>query len=151
MSKTSPKSGARILLVDDDQWAMQSLIERLADMGYEVHTAGNQSSACDMLRVEPYAALIIDCMMPLGESDQDAALVSMCAGIDLVRMIRSADDRVGNHNTMTPIVILTAISDREILSDLSSGQATVLLRKPTLATEIAEVLQEVISARDRRS
>jgi len=143
--KKKGEAKPRVLFVDDELEMMQSTIEQLQDSGFEIHSAADSSSACDQLHRQQYDALI-DCFMPAGQFESERSLVWRNAGSKLVEMIRERDPRVGVHSH-APILILTAITDREVLADLSSLEVEAFNQKPAHPRQIAEALNRVLSAK----
>jgi CheY-like chemotaxis protein len=135
----------KVLFADDDLEIMQSTIAFLEDSGFQLESVGDISSACTSLRSQEYAALVIDCLMPIGKLDSDKGFVSMDAGKELIKMIRSADTDVGGYNVETPILILTAITNIGVLSDLESLEVNEVIQKPVLGVEIVEALERVLA------
>ncbi len=65
---TTPK---RILVVEDDQYIRDSLVELLQDEGYDVGVARDGQEGLDKLRAGPYPNLILlDLMMPIKDGFQ---------------------------------------------------------------------------------
>jgi PAS domain S-box-containing protein len=92
--------GARILLVDDAEINREVGRGLLESLGYRVEMVSSGSEAVEAVRHSPYAAIVMDCLMP----DMD--------GYEATRRIRALEGP-GRH---TPIVALTAAAmagDRE--------------------------------------
>jgi PAS domain S-box-containing protein len=91
---------ARILLVDDAEINREVGRGLLESLGYNVEMVSSGSEAVEAVRHSPYAAIVMDCLMP----DMD--------GYEATRRIRALEGP-GRH---TPIVALTAAAmagDRE--------------------------------------
>jgi two-component system, OmpR family, response regulator len=54
----------KILLVEDDHWIAESLIEALVDRRYAVDAALDGQAGWDMIQVFPYDLIILDLMLP---------------------------------------------------------------------------------------
>ncbi len=116
MSPTAPKTQpakTRILLVDDNRDALQSMSAALESLEEEILTAANADEALrHLLRCEP-AVIVLDVMMP----DVN--------GFELAGIIRQRDKF--RH---TPIIFLTGMGreDRHILQGYEAGAVDYLLK-----------------------
>lgn len=54
----------KILLVEDDEWISESLVEALNDQRYAVDTALNGEAAWNLIQTFPYDLVILDWMLP---------------------------------------------------------------------------------------
>jgi CheY-like chemotaxis protein len=112
----------RVLVVEDDGLIRESLLEVLADQGYQVTGAGNGREALTALATVPRPdVILLDLMMPVmdGRSFRDEQLRDPdLAGI--------------------PVVVLSAASD--VLRVAADMGAAGVLRKPvTLGALLAEL------------
>jgi len=83
--------GARVLLVEDNEFNQQVAGELLRSVGIEVTVAGNGAEALQMLKAESFDAVLMDVQMPVMD------------GYQATRLIRSQPDFPG-----LPIIALTA-------------------------------------------
>jgi len=112
----------RILAVDDDQSIVEILELALISMGHEeVQTARCAAEALDTIDItaEPFDCILLDIQMP--ETD----------GVELCSMIR---DIPGYRKT--PIIMLTAMSDRKHIDRAFVAGATDYITKPFEAIEL---------------
>jgi CheY-like chemotaxis protein len=117
-------SGARILLVDDDNAVRDVTAETLRDFGYRVIEAGSGGAALDTLAREAEIDLIlIDFAMP-GMN-----------GAELSRQIQSR--RPG-----LPILFVTGFADRTALAGISESH---IVGKPFVNDELAEKVRAILS------
>jgi CheY-like chemotaxis protein len=115
-------TASRVLVVEDDGLIRESLLEVLADHGYQVTGAGNGREALTALATSPRPdVILLDLMMPVmdGRSFRDEQLRDPdLAGI--------------------PVVVLSAASDvLRVAADM--GVAGVLRKPVTLGALIAEL------------
>jgi len=109
----------KILMVDDEEQNLNILINCLVPEGYDMDTAGNGEEAVRKSRVFMPDLIILDIMMPVMN------------GYEACRLIK-ADPETEN----IPIVIVTALHDRESkLKGLEAG-ANDFLSKPIDRTEL---------------
>jgi len=87
-----PVDGARILLVDDAEINREVGKGLLASLGYEVDTASSGAEAVEAVEGGAYAAVLMDCLMPLMD------------GYEATGLIR----RLNGPARHTPIIALTA-------------------------------------------
>jgi signal transduction histidine kinase/ActR/RegA family two-component response regulator len=121
-------SGARILLVDDDNAVRDVTAETLRDLGYRVIEAGSGGAALDMLeRDADIDLMLIDFAMP-GMN-----------GAELSRQIQTK--RPG-----LPILFVTGFADRTALAGISESH---IVSKPFVDDELTEKVRAILS-RDGR-
>ncbi|MDP9311324.1 MAG: response regulator [Chloroflexota bacterium] len=112
MNRTNPHSRC-ILVVEDDFFIRDMLVELLEEEGYPVVSAANGHEALALLRetADPPALILLDLMMPVMDG----------------RQFRSAqqDDAILQ---AVPVVVLTASSDNEELP--ASFQPAAYVPKP---------------------
>jgi signal transduction histidine kinase/DNA-binding response OmpR family regulator len=95
-----PKRGSRVLVVDDNEVNQFVAAEQMTAFGYEVDIAANGQEAVEMVKSGRYAAVLMDCQMPVMD------------GYAATRAIREME-RDGRH---IPIIALTAhalVGERE--------------------------------------
>ncbi len=125
----NPSTGDRVLVVDDgpvNQLVATAMLERL---GYETEVASNGAEAVDACARATYAAILMDCLMPVMD------------GYQATERIRTAE----GSSTHTPIIALTASAmagDRE--KCLSAGMDDYL-SKPFDRALLAETLARCLS------
>ena len=130
----------KILLVDDEAYAMQSMMEHLSVEGFDVESATDPSLALDALKNSPFDAVIVDCVMATGHQYLD----SRQAGAALIKEIRSGSPTVIAENKDVPILVLTAVCDQRILKDLSDSDVQFVIQKPVSTYDLLQKLSSVI-------
>ncbi|WP_135077499.1 response regulator [Terasakiella sp. SH-1] len=121
--------GEVILCVDDEEFNLDILSERLEDAGFLVDLAENGTQALDALRVNPtrYSAVLLDRMMP----DMD--------GIEVLKAARALPQLEA-----LPIIIQTAkASKTDVLEGLESG-AHYYLSKPFGKKELLAIVNSAV-------
>jgi DNA-binding response OmpR family regulator len=120
----------RILVLDDDENALEGIVELLREAGYEVVGASTFEAARQMLASEPYHLLIADVRL------------RGFNGLHLVRQIRSDRPEMAT-------MIMTGYDDR--MMELESGRyGAAFIRKPidpaafleTVAKSLAEIKRQ---------
>jgi two-component system NtrC family sensor kinase len=119
----------RVLAVDDSPTYLHGLADALKDEGYDVILARSGEEALDMLAVQPVDCILLDLMMP-GLSGQET-----CERIKTAPTVRD-----------TPLIMLTALEDREAMIHALSAGADDYISK---ASEL-EVLKARVRAQIRR-
>lgn len=109
----------RILIVDDDDLALEALAHALQQDGHETVSATNGFEALERLRREPCRLVISDWVMP--EMD----------GLDLCRSVRR-----GSFDAYIYIILLTSRAEQQdVVEGLSAG-ADEFLTKPLFPEEL---------------
>ncbi|MBV4533061.1 response regulator [Pseudomonas farsensis] len=117
----------QILLVDDEQEALEELAEMLEGQGFCCHTASSVKAALQQLTRHPDVALVItDLRMP-EES-----------GIGLIQRLR--DHTARQH---LPVIVMSGHADMDDVSDLLRLQVLDLFRKPIYHARLLETLDNL--------
>jgi DNA-binding NtrC family response regulator len=112
-----------VLVVDDDLDTCSNLQDSLADMGYDVDTAQDGSTALEMVRRKPYDVALLDLKMPGMD------------GLTLYREIRKL--RAG-----TVAMIVSAYATPETTSEALNAGAWRVMSKPVDFLKLLPLLDE---------
>lgn len=113
----------KVLVVEDEQAALELLAEILSSEGAAVTTANNGLEAAALINREKYDGIFLDLVIP---------------GIDgweLSRQIRRS-----KKNSGTPIVVVTALGDKDTMAKAFAAGATFFLSKPLTRTSMVRLL-----------
>jgi two-component system KDP operon response regulator KdpE len=117
-------TGARILVVDDEQQILRALRTSLRGAGYEVETADTAEGALAAAAMRPPEAVILDLVLPDG------------TGIDVCRELRKWSS--------APVILLSAVGEeREKVAALDAG-ADDYVTKPVGIDELLARLRAVL-------
>ncbi len=117
-------TGARILVVDDEQQILRALRTSLRGAGYEVDTADTAETALAAAAMRPPEAVILDLVLPDG------------TGTDVARELREW--------STAPIIVLSAVGEeREKVAALDAG-ADDYVTKPVGIDELLARLRAVL-------
>lgn len=116
----------KVMIVDDEDLAVESLAEILRRRGYDVLTASDGLSALELYNASPADAVITDLTMP------------RMGGQEMIRHLR-------NTRPDLPIIVTTGqITVGEDEHQVAEG-ATRIIKKPVSMHQIFEALEQVIS------
>jgi CheY-like chemotaxis protein len=101
-----------VLVVDDDKTIRNLVVRVLRREQYETAEAVDGAEALERLRERPFAAMVLDLMMPI------------MSGIEVIRYLESHDDAGA-----PCVIVITAASERE-LRQVQSALVHAVLRKP---------------------
>jgi FixJ family two-component response regulator len=100
-----------IAIIDDDEALCSSLVDLMRSMDYRSESFTSAAALLTSSNLALFDVMIADVHMP-GMS-----------GLDLVRKLREMD-------VMTPVILITALPDRQLDNEAISVGAQSLLRKP---------------------
>ena len=116
-------SKGKILLVDDDPDVLSTVRDVLELEGYEIETAENGFVALKAATQSPFDAVLMDVRMP---------------GLDGVQtFIRFKEIAPG-----TPVIMVTAYSEEDIISDALREGAFAAMRKPLDFDQLFKTIEE---------
>jgi two-component system, OmpR family, KDP operon response regulator KdpE len=117
-------TGARVLVVDDEQQILRALRTSLRGAGYEVETAETAEGALAAAAMRPPEAVILDLVLPDG------------TGLDFCREFRTWSS--------APVIVLSAVGEeREKVTALDAG-ADDYVTKPVGIDELLARLRAVL-------
>lgn len=125
----APRSSLRVLVVEDiaaNQAVARMMLQR---MGHQVTVAAHGGYALDLLRDEPFDAVLMDCMMPVLD------------GYACTRMIRSGTS--GVLNPAIPIIAMTAGATPDDASACREAGMDAFLSKPIRRETLLAALNSI--------
>ena len=118
-----------ILAVDDAAFILSRIIDALGDR-YEIVTANSGPRALKYLSKSKPDLILLDIRMPLRD------------GFDILHDIRAMEDRAD-----IPVIMLTAVEDRQtVMKTIELGVCDYIL-KPFAADDLLERVQRVLEPR----
>lgn len=129
-SEVSPqdvkKSSATILVVDDEEYMLQSLSKLLTLLGFETKTALNGETALELFKSNNVDLVITDINMP-GMS-----------GIDLLKEIKF-------HKPELPVIVITGYSVEKAQALAEKNNADGFLPKPFKMNDIKDLIDSLLT------
>ncbi len=126
----TPYAGAKILIVEDDPQAVGILEPILVARGFSVAVARDGQEGLEKVKLVSPDILLLDITMPRMD------------GIELCRRIKS-DDSV----RLTPVVMLTALSDLEKKLEALEAGADDFLNKPYSTVELITRIKSLLKVK----
>ncbi|MBI4611876.1 MAG: response regulator [Candidatus Rokubacteria bacterium] len=123
-----PPPGWRVLVVDDDRFFREVLVEVLATAGYEVKGAAGGQEALACLKREPYDLVLADIVMP------------DITGWEVARAARA-------HDPTTVVILFSARSIRPEDPSLREIGANAFLEKPFRVPELIGAVRAALANR----
>jgi DNA-binding response OmpR family regulator len=133
MSELPQQIRHRVLIVDDEE-AIRLLLARIVsnDMGVEVTLAGTCEQAVRLGRSYAYDAILLDLMMP------------GIGGFGVLKELRA-----NSPNVSTPIIIVSSLTEPDMIERCMSAGASAYLIKPVERHSLSATLQAQIAGRVR--
>jgi len=119
--------GKKILVVDDDPDIRQILRDRMSSFGYVVETAVEGGEALDALRLGSFDGMLLDMKMPKID------------GLEVLRRTRQSHPDL-------PVVMVTALSVRELAAQAVTQGACACLIKPFDPVQLKQVAEQYFGA-----
>jgi len=113
-----------ISVVDDDESVRSGVASLLRAAGYGAETFGSAEEFLNSGDHHRFACVVTDIHMP-GMS-----------GIELA-------NRLGHDEPPTPVILVTARSEQDVLANASASSAAFVLRKPFAADRLLQCLQSI--------
>lgn len=124
----------KILAVDDERAVLELVKTRLEANGYDVVCAGSTKECVDIIKSEKIDLVILDIRMP--ELDGKSALV----------LIRTLTDGVSNKDTRLPIIVYTALKEKEVREWFEGAKVQAVISKDedmeVLISKVRESLKD---------
>jgi DNA-binding NtrC family response regulator len=124
--KEKKNVGASILVVDDEEFMLQSLSKLLSLMGFETKTANCGEKALQILKNGSVDLIITDINMP-GMS-----------GMDLLKRVKEKDPRL-------PVIIITGFGAEKAKEMAEQNNADGFLPKPFRMNDIKDMIDKVLT------
>jgi DNA-binding response OmpR family regulator len=129
-----------IIWIEDDSDIIAPVIRPLEKAGYRfvrLRTAAEALEAIDQIKRADL--ILLDMILPPGHTERP---FGRYAGKDVLRELRHT------HNVKTPIVVLTVVTDEDVLRQVEDLGVADIVRKPVLPSELKERVQQVLEAPD---
>ena len=135
MSRKETAPRHRVLIVDDEE-STRLLLARIVskDLNAEVQLAGTCEQALRLAGNFAYDAILLDLLMP------------GVGGFAVLKDIRDATP-----NAMTPIIIVSVVSDKQSVDNCLAAGANAYHVKPVRRAELVATVKAQIAARRKTS
>lgn len=114
----------KILVIDDDQFVLESLGELLRSWGYEVIQSSNSKEGLSHTQENKLMTIILD--IKLGDEN----------GLDVLKMMRTS-------GVKTPVIVITAYPSEYTSNKFFDLEAVAFLRKPVQPANLSEILRMI--------
>lgn len=120
------KKGRKILIVEDEKPVAKALQLKFKSIGFETDVAYNGEEACDMLKKESYAVVVLDLIMPRLD------------GFGVLECMKKCGDK-------TPVVVSTNLGQEEDERRARSlGAADYFVKADTSIHDVIEHVKRVV-------
>ena len=120
--------GRHVMLVDDEEPAIEAMGDYLSELGYRVTKATSGNLAQSLFEDDPCDILVTDIRMPDGDGEQ------------LIKTLRKYDPNL-------PVLVVTGhIGTTETLEEEAEGRNFAMLKKPISLAEMVETLESLLQS-----
>ena len=132
----------RALFVEDERWGVSPYFKALEKKEFECVLAKDGDEALEKLRTQAFDLVSMDIMFPPGKA-LGKNVESIKAGLRLLEMIRTG--KIKNCDPAIKVIILTAVIDYEIESEIKKLRVSAYLKKPIEFEKIIEAFRNLIN------
>jgi two-component system, OmpR family, response regulator len=126
--KSQMNAGKKVLLVDDDQFLIDLLAEKIKKAGFEAFTANTGDEAIAQVTQNRPDLILLDLMMPGMD------------GLSVLKKLKSTEE----HKNI-PVVVLTSLSDPSVVNEIKShGGSGYLLKDDHTLDTIVQAIQNLV-------
>lgn len=117
-----------VLVVDDDQFLVDVLVEKLQTEGFVAKGVFSGPEALDSIREDPVDIILLDLIMP------------GMTGMEVLQKLKS-DDKTKH----IPVVVLTNLADNEVIEQIkAAGGSGYLIKDRQNIDEVVESIKNLI-------
>jgi len=125
----------RTLFVEDEHWGVTPYFKELERNDFQCELARDGDEAIKKLESEDFDLVSMDVMFPPGKL-LDAETMPVSAGLRLLQQIRLG--KINNCDPNINVIILTAVINREIETEIIKLGVDAYLKKPIDFNEVIE-------------
>ena len=125
----------RTLFIEDEQRGVTPYFKELEKNGFQCELARDGDEAIKKLESEDFDLVSMDVMFPPGKL-LDAETMPVSAGLRLLQQIRLG--KINNCDPNINVIILTAVINREIETEIKKLGVDAYLKKPIDFNEVIE-------------
>jgi FixJ family two-component response regulator len=115
-----------IAIIDDDETLCSSLVDLMRSIGYRAEPFASAETFLALSNLVPFACVIADIHLP---------------GMSGLELARKLHERGG----MSPVILITALSDKRLDDEAMSVGARCLLRKPFETKVLLDCVERSLS------
>jgi len=123
----------KVLLVDDDQWFLEPLVDALDYEGYRVLTARTVSDALSILAKEPVDLVTVDIMLDPGEDLKDR-VASHSAGVYLCEELKKRFPQL-------EVICMSVVSDPQTIAPIRNLGIRIINKGETSLRSVLNMLK----------
>lgn len=123
----------KVLLVDDDQWFLEPLVDALDYEGYRVLTARTVSDALSILAKESVDLVTVDIMLDPGEDLKDR-VASHSAGVYLCEELKKRFPRL-------EVICMSVVSDPQTITPIRNLGIRIINKGETSLRSVLNMLK----------
>ncbi len=116
----------KVLLVDDEEELVSTLVERLGYRNFAAEYALNATTALDMLRKTAYDVVVVDLKLP------------GISGNELVQIIRKAYPNI-------PVILMTGHGNDKFHDSAAPEDVSSLIQKPFDVSQLVTMMKKAIA------
>ena len=132
-----------ILFIEDEENALVGLRVVLKEDGHKVDVAMTGDEAVELMKKKNYDVVLLDIMLPAGKSLTGVPFRE--TGKVILLRLRSGNLGKLKTDKDVPVVVITAVSDLEVITALDDAGNICVLKKPIDPMDAYSKIKEFIS------
>ncbi len=116
----------KILIVDDDQFMRELLIEKLTEIGYDVSSVSESFLALTTIKENKPDLILLDILLP------------GLSGLETLNVLRASDDSLH-----IPVILISRLDEPELIRTAQRLGADDYLVKPFTAEVLIEKIKDI--------
>ena len=127
----------RVVFIEDEKFFLEELQIALTD--FDITPAYSAPKGMELVQTRDFDAVLLDIMMaPPDDMNPETVDYGRSTGVEICRRIKELKPEL-------PVIVITVVTDPEILKKIDEAGADRVINKPTSSNIVSNNLDEVLS------